>query len=391
MRRRLTVSGRDGIAANGPVISTVSTTGAERWSSPWATCGRSNGSRCCSTSLAPLSAKATPSRRRPALTATRTLTSRRPLVSSAADAYGAAAAASPPARRLPGGAGGSRRAVCTSSPSRVTTRSCGSERPAGPVANNCRKSRPRVMSMSYSPLEGNAKGTRTPPRVPNGSPETCLLCVKSDGTTTVRDIGLAGAATASRLTFLAASRKSSSRPGSSPPRLALSNPSARIVRGQQLGNVDIEREQVANRVPILGAAQAAQAVDAARMRIAERGPVELRLQPGHQAVPRRRLRPRPTGGRHHAGAQLAEDLLPELGIGAHSGEIGPVEREAGGPEPVVVAAHAVALDQRGAARASVRAGGLLRRRRRRSGRAGGSRRAPSGSCGSSGTSGSVAL
>ena len=58
------------------------------------------------------------------------------------------------------------------------------------------------------------------------------------------------------------------------------------------------------------------------------------------------VRPRAADRRHRAGAQLADDLLPDLGVLGGTGGIDRVERQAGGLQPLVVAGDAVPVEDR---------------------------------------------
>ena len=140
-----------------------------------------------------------------------------------------------------------------------------------------------------------------------------------------------------------------------------------VVRGQQRGRVDVERQQVVNGVAVFGAVQA----------VHERPPgvgmrdgvgVERRRQRGDQRGAHRRLRCRHPLRRHHAHAHLADHLLPEVGGGAHVGEIGGLERQTRGLRVVVVTGHAVAIDRRAMRRGAGHGGDCGARRLRRAGR-----------------------
>ena len=119
----------------------------------------------------------------------------------------------------------------------------------------------------------------------------------------------------------------------------------RIVGGQQRAAVDLQPQQVANRVGVLGTVQA-MGGRAAGIRIGRAGAVEGRLQHGGRGAVGVPVRPRPTGRRHRPGAQLAHDLFPRFGVLAHVLDTHPVQRESGRPQPVVVAGYAVAIQDR---------------------------------------------
>ena len=109
----------------------------------------------------------------------------------------------------------------------------------------------------------------------------------------------------------------------------LSKPGGRVVRRQQRADVDVERQQIANGVRVLGAVQAMQrrraGIEAPRGRAIERG-----FERRRERLARRGRRLRRALGRHHAGAQLAHDLLPDLGVAVDGVGIQRVERQAAG-------------------------------------------------------------
>ena len=118
----------------------------------------------------------------------------------------------------------------------------------------------------------------------------------------------------------------------------------RLVGRQQLLGVDLQRQQVADGVAVLEAVQAVIG-DAARIRVGGGVAVELGLQPGNERVELRRLGTAASRGRHRAAAQLADHLLPDLGARADAGHVGRVEQQVGGPQPIVVAGDAVAVEE----------------------------------------------
>ena len=60
----------------------------------------------------------------------------------------------------------------------------------------------------------------------------------------------------------------------------------------------------------------------------------------------RRARARRAARRHHAGADLPDDLLPRLGVGADARDVQRVERQAASLRALVVAGDAVLLEER---------------------------------------------
>ena len=117
----------------------------------------------------------------------------------------------------------------------------------------------------------------------------------------------------------------------------------RIVGRQQVRRVNLHRQQVANGVRILGPVQA---VHGRPSGIRRRGAV--RVERGFDTADERRVggarRARRTGRRHHAAAELADHLLPDLDFSAGVGRVEMLQNEPSRPQAVVVAADAVPLD-----------------------------------------------
>jgi hypothetical protein len=120
---------------------------------------------------------------------------------------------------------------------------------------------------------------------------------------------------------------------------------ALIVSGQQIGDVDVEIEQIANRVAVLGAVQAMNRF-VAGIGSGERRAIERLLQVHRDALDRRLIGARHALRRHHPAAQLEHDLLPDLRMRSRVGQLQALEREAAGLQAFVVAGLAVLLNQR---------------------------------------------
>ena len=101
------------------------------------------------------------------------------------------------------------------------------------------------------------------------------------------------------------------------------------IRRQHRRHVDIEGQQVAHRVPVLGAVQAVQDGRPARVGACVRRGVEPRLQPRRDPVVGLRVRPRPARRRHGAVAEPPDDVLPALGITGDLAGVEHVESEPG--------------------------------------------------------------
>ena len=146
----------------------------------------------------------------------------------------------------------------------------------------------------------------------------------------------------------------------------LSKPYAESSGGSSDGRVDVEVEQVANRVGILRAIQPMQDRRAGiRMRggLGVEGGFERRLH----GVVRRFVWPADPLRRHGSRLQFTNDFLPELRVRPRLGSIEAFEREPARLQTLAVTTNAVLFDRTGVRRRR----GNRRRLRQRSGRLGG--------------------
>ena len=139
-------------------------------------------------------------------------------------------------------------------------------------------------------------------------------------------------------------------------------PVALVVGRQQLPAVDLQREQIADRVGVLGAVEAVDRLGA-RVRIRPRGRVDLVFHPVDEPDVGRVVGPRAPRGRHLAGAELADDLLPGLRPRADVHQVERFQGQSRRPQPVAVAGGAVAVQEgpelgRRARPGGARSGGL---------------------------------
>ncbi len=135
---------------------------------------------------------------------------------------------------------------------------------------------------------------------------------------------------------------------------------ARVVGGEEVVGVEVDGQQVAHGVAVLGAVEAVEGGGAPG--VAGGGPVgvELALEPVEEAVEVGGRGPGPPGRGHDAAPQLADDPLPLGRVAADVGEVEgvegqphraelPHERRRGAPLAVhralVVAGDAVAVEQ----------------------------------------------
>ena len=120
---------------------------------------------------------------------------------------------------------------------------------------------------------------------------------------------------------------------------------ARHVARQQRLAVDLEVQQVPDRVDVLQPVQPPRG-DPPRVRVGRRGVVERRFERAGEGVEGPRVGPRPPFRRHLPAAQLADHLLQGRGVAGDVAHVEAVEQQPGGPQPFVVAGHAVAVEQR---------------------------------------------
>ena len=117
-----------------------------------------------------------------------------------------------------------------------------------------------------------------------------------------------------------------------------------FIGGQERCGVDVDGQQIPDRVLILGTIETPQRFRAAWIRLRGGGFVERRFQPRKQrpAIFHRGLRH--VGRRHHARTKFTHDLLPDLSAFAWVGDIGFVQLQSGCLESLVVAGDAVAIE-----------------------------------------------
>ena len=120
---------------------------------------------------------------------------------------------------------------------------------------------------------------------------------------------------------------------------------ARIIGRQQRSRVDLEGQQVADGVGVLGAVQTMDQ-RTARLGRRESRAVELRRERGEKHLLVRVRRGRHAGRRHHACAHFADDLLPRVAVGPDVGQIDLLEDQPAALRARVVTGDAVAVQHR---------------------------------------------
>ena len=138
-------------------------------------------------------------------------------------------------------------------------------------------------------------------------------------------------------------------------------PEARVVAGQKLLRVDVQREQIADGVRVFRAVQPVQRRPAG-IRRACGEPIELGLEVRDELLLLLLVRPRFARRRHHARPELAHDLLPLLGrssdlVDVQAVEVEPGEQRARALGLLAMALVARALEERMRRRRRLRAGG----------------------------------
>ena len=147
---------------------------------------------------------------------------------------------------------------------------------------------------------------------------------------------------------------------------------ARVVGREKRGDVEllrqhVEIEEIADGVLVFRPAEAMKGADSAGIGLGGRGAIELLFEVRRDAVVRGLIRSWRAGGRHGARPQFSDHLLPDNPVVRHVRDVGGVERETCRFQPLVVAGHAVAINNRARFRGRGRHGptgrGLRLRRR----------------------------
>ena len=138
-----------------------------------------------------------------------------------------------------------------------TSSSCGSRRPS-----TCSlRSRARRSWISYSPSCGKVYGISAPPRVPSGRPSTCSSWVRSGRMRIVSPPGeRPGTADGQPADLLRRGDVAVQERRREVAHRHVVEPVAGLVRRQQRRGVDVERQQVADRVLVLGPVEPAEGV-----------------------------------------------------------------------------------------------------------------------------------
>jgi hypothetical protein len=154
-----------------------------------------------------------------------------------------------------------------------------------------------------------------------------------------------GLPTASRLIFVAAEMYRDMSPGVMASTSALlSKPNPAMSPGSSSAPVDVEPQDVVNRVDVFDTIQAMRR-DAARVGRLRGGAIERGFHRTREGIDRGVVRSRTTHRRHLAGPQLPDNLLEDLGIAVEIIDIHVFERQPAGLEFVAMASDAVLVEQ----------------------------------------------
>ena len=119
-----------------------------------------------------------------------------------------------------------------------------------------------------------------------------------------------------------------------------------LVSRQLRGHVDIEREEIADRVVVLHAIEAMDRSDSSRVRVGRPCAIDRGLERrGHRIVDGD-IGPRHSGRRHRPGVKLRQDALPDLGVRSRVRDLDAFEHEARGMESLAMTGNAVLVENR---------------------------------------------
>ena len=126
----------------------------------------------------------------------------------------------------------------------------------------------------------------------------------------------------------------------------LSKPKLDSSPGTRDGHIEVELEQIADGVAVLGPVQAMEGLGSPGIRMSRGGAIQLRFNRGDEAFHRRRVRSRRPERRHRPGPKLAHRFFQHLAMFARRREVHALQREPAGLHPIVVTGDAVAVEHR---------------------------------------------
>ena len=120
----------------------------------------------------------------------------------------------------------------------------------------------------------------------------------------------------------------------------------RVIPGEQRLHIELEREQVANRVVVFRAIETVDGARLAWIRIGRPRAIDFHLHPARHGVIGGHIGPRPPGRRHRAGPKLRDHALPGVGVAGRVADIQTVEGKPAGTKFLVMARDAVLVEDR---------------------------------------------
>ena len=120
---------------------------------------------------------------------------------------------------------------------------------------------------------------------------------------------------------------------------------ALVIGRQQVHDVDLQVEQIAHGVAVLGAVQAVDRL-VSRVRRGQCLRVDPPLERGREPLQCGLVGSRHAHRRHHAAAQLHDHLFPDVRVAGGRRRVEPLERQPAGQGAGIVAGDAVPLDER---------------------------------------------
>ena len=118
------------------------------------------------------------------------------------------------------------------------------------------------------------------------------------------------------------------------------------VAREQLRDVDVEIEQIPDRVAVMRLIESLEGLTPPWVRIRERGLVELSLDPRAETLVDRLLGSWPERRRHGARPHFSYDLLEHLRVFPHVGKLDGIELKVGHLQPPVVEGDTVPVEKR---------------------------------------------
>ena len=117
-----------------------------------------------------------------------------------------------------------------------------------------------------------------------------------------------------------------------------------IVAREERLDVDLYSKQITNRVRVFDPVKPMKGLGPPRIRLGDREPIKLGLEPAGNLLIRSVVGPRSTNRWHRPRPQLLDDLLPDVAMLAYPRWVEILQRELGRTQPIAVAGHTVAVE-----------------------------------------------